>query len=86
MFTSKHRSFVRDYFGFKKTTSIAVNIVWGYQPPKLRGRWGGWYTRGGQIINHPSAYARVGWSNMIYRCSTRRIDVGCFWVLKNYGE
>lgn len=41
-----------------------------------RGEAGGWYTRGGSPIYHPTAYAQVGWSNMEYRRDTRVIYVG----------
>jgi len=34
-----------------------------------------WTTRGGSPIRHPSAYARSGWSNMVYHASTIRIEV-----------
>lgn len=42
----------------------------------IRGEAGGWYTRGGSPIYHPTAYAQVGWSNMVYRRDTRVVYVG----------
>lgn len=42
----------------------------------------GWHykTRGGNWIDNPNAYARKGWSNMIYCPSTRRVEVGADWL------
>lgn len=35
-----------------------------------------WETRGGRRIHHPSAYSRVGWSNVVYVSSTRQLECG----------
>lgn len=51
--------------------------------PILKGRSGGWFTKGGCRIDHPSSYSRKGWSNMIYRCSTYRVEVGINWIKEN---
>jgi hypothetical protein len=32
------------------------------------------------LIFHPNAYARKGWSNMVYCPSTRRVEVGADWL------
>ena len=37
-------------------------------------------TRTGMRIHHPSAYAKRGWSNMIYCASSRRVIVGELWA------
>lgn len=37
-------------------------------------------TRTGLRIYHPSAYAKVGWSSMVYCASTRRVVVGGLWA------
>ena len=41
-------------------------------------RGSGWHyrTRGGQVISHPSAYAKCAWSNMVYCASTAYDVVG----------
>ncbi len=60
--------------------SHPVVVVAGDEAP--RGRGDGWHyrTRGGTVIDHPSAYAARGWSNMVYVRSTRRIEVGVEWL------
>jgi hypothetical protein len=60
--------------------NLAVRIVPGCRSPKEVGH--GWYymTLGGRVINHPSAYAKRGWSNMTYVSATRRIEVGAAWL------
>jgi hypothetical protein len=52
--------------------------------PTVHGERGGFFTRGGTQIDHPSAYSKVGWSNMVYRKDTRLIRVGEKW-LKEHG-
>jgi len=47
--------------------------------PRLLGESWHYRTRGGRYIYHPSAYSRIGWSNMVYCSSTLRIEVGENW-------
>jgi len=58
----------------------AIKIVPGSITPHLVGRGYHYETHGGQVIRHPSAYSKVGWSNMIYVASTRHIVVGEDWL------
>ena len=66
-----------------ESSSCPVEFLKGNQPPRLEGEESRYETRGGQRISHPSAYSRRGWSNMIYRSSTKRIIVGLKWIKKN---
>ena len=56
-----------------------VVIVAGTDAPKETGDAAHYETTGGEWIRHPSAYARKGRSNMVYRPSSRRIVVGAGW-------
>lgn len=69
----KERSRVRAFFG----VSNAVPVIESPEvsKPELTGERGGFFTRGGSRISHPSAYSRKGFSNMVYHCSTRMILV-----------
>jgi|WetSurMetagenome_2_1015567.scaffolds.fasta_scaffold158417_3 hypothetical protein len=61
-------------------SNLPVDIVYGSdRAPEVYGH--GWHyeTRGGQVIHHPSAYSKKGFSNMIYCPSTRHIIVGDQW-------
>ena len=67
-----------------ETWKYPVTIIPGSdQAPETEGRLGGWETMGGRPIYHPSAYSRVGWSNMRYRCSSYKITVGERWLAKH---
>ena len=81
--SSTIRTFIRAQFNLQTTTSVPVEVIDGHLPPKLLGTRGGHFTRGGTRIRHPGAYARFGWSNMVYRTSSRRIVVGNAWVAAN---
>ena len=45
------------------------------QEIKITGKRGGTFTRGGTRILHPTTYAKSGWSNMVYKTDTRKIEV-----------
>lgn len=47
------------------------------------GQRGGHFTAGGARIAHPSAYAKRGWSNMRYKCSTLCIHVTPAWLCEH---
>lgn len=57
-----------------------VRILAGVSPPEVTGQYGGWETRGGTPVRYPSAYAKVGWSNLVYRCSSIQLTVGFDWL------
>lgn len=78
--TPKQRTLVRSAVGLATVTSVPVRVIDGRLAPRLVGRRGGHFTRGGTPIRYPNAYARRGRSNMIYRTSTRRIYVGSQWL------
>lgn len=52
--------------------------------PNILGRSFRYETRGGTIIKYPSAYRRSGWGNMVYRPSTKRIEVGELWISEHF--
>lgn len=60
-----------------------VRIVDGADAPSLRGESFHWETRGGRRVYHPNAYAKRGWSNLVYVCSTYRVEVGREWLISN---
>ena len=68
----KKRQEIRRKFGATVHVPIVLAEV---DKPTIDGSYGGWFTKGGTPISHPSAYSRSGWSNMTYECSTRRILV-----------
>ena len=81
--TSAQRSQIRRIVGRSRCNNIPVVVIPGTDKPELTGESGGWFTRGGTPIDHPSAYSRRGWSNMVYQRSTERIFVGSEWISEN---
>jgi len=63
-------------------TPYPITFEGGFAPPRLEGESYHWRTRGGRYVYHPSAYARRGWSNLVYHHSTHRIVVGAGWVIE----
>lgn len=49
-------------------------------PPKEVGDPWHFRTLGGTVIQYPSAYSKIGWSNMTYCPSTLRVVVGEEWL------
>ena len=74
--TPSERQKIRRSFGIKYTGVPVYVIPGSVQQPVLSGNKGGWYTSGGTPIVYPSAYSKKGWSNMVYKNSTRSISVG----------
>jgi hypothetical protein len=61
----------------------SVKIESGNRPPRVTsGGSGGWFTKGGTPISHPSAYSKIGWSNMEYRTNDEVVSVGFDWLAK----
>jgi hypothetical protein len=77
--TLKQRKLVREYVGNASSTQPVI-VVPGDQPPHWRGESYRWETRTGILVRHPTAYARVGWSSMIYIRSTLCLCVGATWL------
>jgi hypothetical protein len=61
-------------------------VIAGGSKPVLAGKRSSWHyeTRGGSYISHPSAYAKSGWSNMVY-CSASwyTLTVGIDWLRRH---
>ena len=75
---SQYRAYVRAQTRAKSCRPIEV--VDGDHAPKVAGDEWHYETRGGQVIAHPAAYSKSGWSNMVYCSSTRRVTVGREWL------
>ena len=71
----KYRTAVRKLAGSYRACPVEI-IFNSSKKPKVVGS--GWHyeTRGGRYIDHPNAYAKTGWSNMVYCASTVRVEVG----------
>lgn len=70
---------VREFLGCG--SAYRIDIIDGDSKPALVGHSYHWTNRSGDVIRHPSAYARKGWSSLCYSPSTRRIEVGREWLL-----
>lgn len=61
--------------------NIYIEVIPGIAlAPRTVGESWHYETRTGLRIYHPSAYAKRGWSSMVYCASTRRVVVGEQWV------
>lgn len=74
------RRAVRRAAGLGAGEGVPIVVVRGEIPPTLDGEKQHYETRGGTRVRHPSAYARKGWSNLVYRHSTRCVVVGQDWL------
>lgn len=63
-------------------TAAPITIEDGKLSPHWEGSSFHYETKGGRHIYHPSAYSKMGWSNMKYIPSTRHIVVGKEWLKK----
>ncbi len=81
----KLTSKIRMYMGLDhRYNRVPIEVVNGYDSPKLMGKSFYWANKSGQRIYAPTAYAKKGFSSMIYHSSTKRIEVGEGW-LRCYG-
>jgi hypothetical protein len=62
-------------------TPYPIVIKQGNNPPVLEGAGFYWSNRSGDIIRHPTAYKKKGWSSLRYNHSTHRIEVGEEWLI-----
>jgi hypothetical protein len=67
-------------------TNCPVEIVAGNTSPHVTGESYHWTTRTGIRVRHPSAYARVGWSSLVYCSSSLAVQVGLDWILARLPE
>lgn len=80
MNTSRNRRLARTHLGIRNQQVPVHFLPESDQAPKVAsGRKGGHFTRGGTRIEHPGAYGRKGWSNMVYITDDRTITVGEGW-------
>lgn len=77
---AKTRTAIRNYFGFGNSIPIELTNKLGIT---YSGQGLGYTTRGGTLVRHPSAYSKVGWSNLVYHHSTREIicNKTLFWII-----
>lgn len=73
------RAAARRAAGLRPRDNRPVEVVEGDAAPKVVGTEQHYETRGGSWVRHPSAYAKVGWSNLVYVPSTVRVRVGREW-------
>lgn len=74
---------IRKSIGLNRSGSPPIQVVSGRQAPKLSGQSFYFTNKKGDIIRFPNAY-RTAWGKPIYHKSSRRIEVGRNWLLKNY--
>ena len=74
---------VRHSLGARNLIGANVIIIPGIALAPQRSGSGSYHTnRSGDLVRHPSAYAKVGWSSLVYHSSSDTITVGRDW-LKN---
>lgn len=78
--TKTERLAARRAAGLDRHDHPPVVVRPGGAAPTVAGCQWHYRTRGGNWIDNPNAYARKGWSNMIYCPSTRRVEVGADWL------
>lgn len=78
--TKFERVVARCAAGLAKYDHPPVVVRPGCATPTLAGERWHYETRSGIWIDNPHAYSRVGWSSMIYRPSSRRVEVGVEWL------
>ena len=78
----KYTSVLRAHCGHAGA-KFPVIVTAGNSAPFIAGEYGNWTTRGGTPVRYPSAYAKVGWSNLVYTCSTIDLRVGFEWLRAN---
>jgi hypothetical protein len=71
--TKEIRSFIYRKYGY---CSYPIVICDGNMKPRLVGNKSCYRTKGGTLIQYPSAYREKGRSNMVYYPSSMRIEVG----------
>jgi hypothetical protein len=79
----KLSSKIRLVAGLHPNDRAPISIIPGDSQPKEVGESWSYVTKTGKPIHHPSAYSRKGWSSMVYKSSTRRVEVGEDWVLNH---
>lgn len=76
------KELVRDARRLFNVRAVPIKIVNYGESLKLTGQPAHWETKGGALIHHPNAYAKVGWSNMEHYSSTQEIIVPISCVLE----
>lgn len=69
---AKDRTKIRAMFNATAHVPIIEDDV---DKPTLDGKSGGWFTKGGTPISHPSVYSKKGFSDMVYEGSSLTIRV-----------
>ena len=66
-------------------TYVSIDTEDPESEPRIVGSSGGYFTPGGDRVQHSSAYGRKCY-RMQYRCSTKRVLVGALWACRNSNE
>ena len=77
------RGKIKRLLGVRPSVMIPILFEEGDNEPELHGQSGGYFTKSGNRVKHPGAYAKKGWSNLVYHKSSRSITVGDGWVESN---
>jgi hypothetical protein len=80
LITIRERRICRLAAGVERGDSVPVRLVPGAAAPRLVGDGFHWTNRRGDRVWHPNAYSRVGFSSLVYRPSTRAVEVGVRWL------
>jgi len=83
----QYRQYIRQAAGVPHwLRGVEVRLAEGSDDPTLRKFCGGWYTRGGTPVRHHSAYARKGWSNLVYKAAEDRthVQVSAGWLAAHH--
>ena len=65
--------------GLKAKDTRPVVVAPGVDAPRLEGEGSHHTNLSGEWVRYPSAYARRGWSSLVYVPSTLRVVVGADW-------
>ena len=76
--TQAERRIARSHCDAPNNTPVVV--VPGALAPRYVGVGCHYTNRSGSQVYHPNAYARKGFSSLVYRHSTLRVEVGARWL------
>lgn len=80
---AQYRTWLRVKAGAAGYNCRIVVLDASSQSPTFEGDVCHYTNRSGERIHHPAAYAKKGFSSIVYVCSTRRVEVGSEWLKVN---
>lgn len=81
--SAKCRTWLRGKAGAAAHNCRIVVLDASSQSPTFEGDGYHYTNRSGERIRHPAAYAKKGFSSIVYVRSTRRVEVGSDWLKEN---